>query len=188
MNLLIVCNQMEQAQILSQGIDWEKSGIHQLFTASTYQNALEVCEAALPDIIICNSELPNAEGIGVIKWGRRHAPDTCLCNLIPNNHHALLKSSAKVGTYHQYLFFPAQKKEWEEKLYCISRHVVAQQQDESTFIRYGSAYEKNLHIYLELFWRDLLTNIIVPAKEEILEVAKSRMIPIDFDSYQIECL
>lgn len=70
MELLIVDDQTSVVNGLVKGIPWSKFGITNVFTAFNTQEAKEVLLSQQIDIMLCDIEMPNENGIALLQWAR----------------------------------------------------------------------------------------------------------------------
>lgn len=76
MNLLIVDDQAKVVQGLLKGIDWPAYGIDQVYGALSVAGALEIFQAHAIDVLLCDIEMPIANGLSLVQWVKEHGLDT----------------------------------------------------------------------------------------------------------------
>lgn len=57
-------------------INWEKLGIHTVFSANSFDEAKTVFETNGVDILICDIEMPQRSGIDLLHWVRENHSET----------------------------------------------------------------------------------------------------------------
>ena len=75
MNILIVDDEVIVVNLLKKHIDWQGLGIHEVFTAYTAMDARRLVSGNQIDIIICDIEMPQENGLMLLAWIRENFPD-----------------------------------------------------------------------------------------------------------------
>ena len=81
MNILIVDDEVIVVNLLKKHIDWQGLGIHEVFTAYTAMDARRLVSGNQIDIIICDIEMPQENGLMLLAWIRENFPD--IVKIIP---------------------------------------------------------------------------------------------------------
>lgn len=68
MILLIVNDIVMEAQTMASDIDWPKYGIDRVYTAFNTKDARKLIEENPVDILLCDIEMPNENGLSLIRW------------------------------------------------------------------------------------------------------------------------
>ena len=68
MNLLIVNDIAIEAKTMASDIAWKKYGIDEVYTAFSPAAAREVIRAQQVDILLCDIEMPDENGLSLIRW------------------------------------------------------------------------------------------------------------------------
>lgn len=68
MVLLIVNDIAIEARTMASDIPWEAYGIHQVFTAFSANDARKVIRENPVDILLCDIEMPDENGLSLIRW------------------------------------------------------------------------------------------------------------------------
>lgn len=68
MNLLIVNDIAIEAKTMASDIEWEYYGIDTVFTAFNANMAREVIQEHFIDILLCDIEMPDENGLSLIRW------------------------------------------------------------------------------------------------------------------------
>lgn len=99
MNILIVDDEIVIINILKETIDWKSIGIDQVFSAYNAFEARKVLEEHSIDIIICDIEMPQENGLQLLKWVNKYYPN--ILNIIltgfPDFNYA--QSAISIGVY-----------------------------------------------------------------------------------------
>ena len=75
MNLLIVNDIVMEANTMASGIPWEKSGIDRVHTAYSAGAAREIIRGNPIDILLCDIEMPDENGLSLIRWIKENGYD-----------------------------------------------------------------------------------------------------------------
>lgn len=76
MKMLIVDDQWATLQAITNNIDWDSEGIEQVFSAQNAMEARLVFKKSVPDIMICDIEMPVESGIDLCRWVREKGHQT----------------------------------------------------------------------------------------------------------------
>ena len=68
MNLLIVNDIVIEANTMASDIPWETCGITNVFTAYNANGARTIIEENTIDILLCDIEMPDENGLSLIRW------------------------------------------------------------------------------------------------------------------------
>ena len=68
MNLLIVNDIVIEAKTMASDIPWKDYGIENVFTAFSARQAREVIQDNTVDILLCDIEMPEENGLSLIRW------------------------------------------------------------------------------------------------------------------------
>lgn len=75
MNILIVDDEVIIVTLIKKHIDWQSLGIDQVFTAYTAVDARKIAAENEIDIIVCDIEMPQENGLYLLAWVRETFPD-----------------------------------------------------------------------------------------------------------------
>lgn len=68
MKMLIVDDDVSILKMIETACDWKKLGIDVLLQANSGISAINVIKEESPDIILCDIEMPQGDGMGVLRW------------------------------------------------------------------------------------------------------------------------
>ena len=74
-SVLIVDDEELALQGLELGIDWDSLNIHRLYKAHCRDDAVRLLKREIVDIVITDIEMPNGDGLDLIKWVKDNQPD-----------------------------------------------------------------------------------------------------------------
>lgn len=184
MKILVLDERDKIVQLEQQKINWKNCGIDEVWMTSDCYEAIQKIGEIKTDIVFCNFELNNNAGIKLIKY-LENMHTVFLCIMIHRNQSMKFqKPVLKYGSNLEYIFFPIPREKLEEKIKHIvgfMRHI----NDKETVLDYGYWFIKNLTVYQELFWKDLLKGVLPSGKKNILEIARQRNISLTQSGYYI---
>src|SRR5690554_2607174 len=75
MNCLLIDDDIPTIDVLRDVVDWQIFGVTTVQSAHNIHDAKLLFEYGIPDIIICDIEMPKGYGIDMIKWVRENDHD-----------------------------------------------------------------------------------------------------------------
>ena len=76
MRLLIVDDEIFVIQGIMDGVNWDALGFSEVLQANCYSQAVAILEKQPVDIVLCDIEMPEANGLELIAWINDNQPDT----------------------------------------------------------------------------------------------------------------
>ncbi len=76
MKLLIVDDEPIAVQGIVDGVDMDRLGFEEVFSAGSYAEAISVLSEHRIDLAICDIEMPDENGIALLEWINSHSSDT----------------------------------------------------------------------------------------------------------------
>lgn len=73
-SLLIVDDEYYALEAMKHAVDWSDIGFDRLYTAMSADEAREVLTQEKIDIMICDIEMPEEDGLSLQSWVREHVP------------------------------------------------------------------------------------------------------------------
>ncbi|HHV12713.1 MAG TPA: response regulator [Clostridiales bacterium] len=115
MNILIVDDEVATIQILKKAIDWDSIGIDSVHTAYNAVQAREVLSQNKIDIIICDIEMPQENGLQLIQWVQGLYPQIINIILTGFADFNYARSAISLGVY-QFMLKPVSFEELENTI------------------------------------------------------------------------
>lgn len=160
MNILLVDDEVAVIQILKKAVCWEELGINEVFTAYNAQEAKRIVTQESIQIIISDIEMPQENGISFLTWVQEEYPD--IVNIIltgfPDFNYAI--DAISIGVF-KFLLKPIVFKELKAVVEEAVQNIREEQKREEQR-RYGEYYEENRGKTEKIFYRDLLSEEILP--------------------------
>lgn len=164
MRLLIVDDEQFAVEGILHCCDWKELGIKEVFTANSAEEARGILRDKKIDLLICDIEMPDEDGLSLVGWVKKHSPGTESLFLTCHSEFTYAKKAINLGSF-DYLLKPVDQ---EELLPAISGMIVAIREKEE-YQSYNEMYHKYLNLWqkekpkrMERFWQDLLSRSILP--------------------------
>lgn len=122
MRALIVDDDIYSIQGLNKGVNWEKCGIDEVYTASSASAARKILQDQDMDVIVCDIEMPSENGIELLKWIREKWPDRLVMFYSCHADFLYAQIAVKMNVF-DYVLKPAPYSEIEEALKKAVDHV-----------------------------------------------------------------
>ncbi len=176
MTVLIVEDDLLTAEVVRDSINWSFFEINKVEMAHNVLGAKKIFSENIPDIVICDIEMPKGSGLDLLKWVRE------------NN----LKSEFIFLTNHENFDFASEALEYNAISYitkpfdiaktekAISKAVDKIKKENMTkqFSEYGKYWLENKRVIVSDFWKELLFFGIPAKRAEILNEIKKRKISV----------
>ncbi|MCL2164980.1 MAG: helix-turn-helix domain-containing protein [Oscillospiraceae bacterium] len=102
-------------------LDWKRLSFGVPYTASSYEQAIEVFDRTQIDILVSDIEMLGYSGIDLISWARRNRPRTLCCFLTCHAQFSYAQRAIELGAV-GYLLKPINAADLEELLSnCVSK-------------------------------------------------------------------
>lgn len=147
MKLLIVDDQYTVVDGLLEGIDWRSLGISQTFGVYSAAQAQQILREQNIDIMLCDIEMPNEDGLSLVAWIRAQKLDVCVILLTAHAEFSYAQESVRLNVF-EYILQPAPYAKIAD---AVQRAVqrVRQAQDNRRMTEYGHEYVRRQHTLVE---------------------------------------
>ena len=111
-NALIVDDEVLIVQLLVENVDWSSAGIERVFKAHNAVMARKIIEEETIDVLVCDIEMPQEDGLHLIEWTREQSPETIniILTAFPDFNYA--RKAIQLGVF-RYLLKPVSFDELE---------------------------------------------------------------------------
>lgn len=153
MRVLIVDDDLPTVDVIQRSIRWDSLQITHVDTAYDVSSAKTSIQASVPDILLCDIEMPGGTGIDLMQWIREQ---NLPCRIIFITCHMSFEyaSAAITGRAFGYITKPFDRKQTEAVIAKAVNDII--RHDELlTFSDYGKRYLKAKDTLEEQFWRKL---------------------------------
>ncbi len=76
MKLLIVDDEMIAIQAIMNGVNWDMLDFEEIMQANSYAQAVEIMEKKPAEVVLCDIEMQDQNGLELIAWINEHYPET----------------------------------------------------------------------------------------------------------------
>ncbi len=154
MKLLIVDDQLATLKGLSEEIDWKREGIGEVATARNAMEARIVFQKGVPDIMICDIEMPVENGIQLGRWVRSMGYGTKLIYLTCHSEFEYAKEALELRAV-DYILQPAPYEEVAEVVRKALRDIAEDERKTKTLNK-ARAFEETQGYFFQSVWKDCL--------------------------------
>lgn len=160
-------------------IDWAAFGIESVHTALGKEQALDIMEHQLINIIISDIEMPRGSGLELLAWVKKNRPNIETIFVTCHADFRYAQQAIQMGSL-EFLLKPVNRDELVDALKKAIEKI--EKTDNLTHnSRYGQFWAKHQPLLLEHFWIDLLNHDIIPLRQEIARAASERNIPFNIE-------
>ncbi|MNO34692.1 Alginate biosynthesis transcriptional regulatory protein AlgB [compost metagenome] len=163
MRLLIVDDEQFAVEGILYCCEWKEYDIEEVFTANSADEARAILKENRIDVLICDIEMPDEDGLSLVGWVKENCPWTESLFLTCHSEFTYAKKAINLGSF-DYLLKPVDK---EELLSAVSGMVHAIR-EKKEYESYNEMYHKYLNLWqkekpkrVERFWHDLLSRRIL---------------------------
>lgn len=166
--LLIVDDEIHAVRGISACLNWQSLGFVKVHTAYNIRQAMEVFANQPIDIMICDIEMPNGNGLDLLDWVRQNYTRTISILLTCHSEFSYAKQAIQLGAM-EYLLKPVRANELEDVIRKAQVKIDQEREllNKNELYRHYYGLWSNYHSeLLERFWFELLNGRISsePAK------------------------
>lgn len=138
MNIILVDDNISTTSLLKSSIDWKSLKIDEVFSANSAQEAKEIIAKNHIDILICDIEMPQQDGISLVRELRNHNSKIVCFFLTAHAEFEFARAAIELNSI-DYILKPFNLLELTNKIKKAVEIVRGQSQD-SKYIKYGKAW------------------------------------------------
>ncbi|AIQ65319.1 AraC family transcriptional regulator [Paenibacillus stellifer] len=161
--MLVVDDEQFAVEGIVHGRDWSLLGIGKVFTANGADEARKILTRERIDILICDIEMPDEDGLSLVGWVREHSPHTESLFLTCHTEFAYAKKAVSLGSF-DYLLKPVDGEELSAAVTGMLQAIREKEEQQSyneMYRKYRSLWQKEQPRRIERFWQDLLSRRIL---------------------------
>lgn len=162
MKLLIVDDQQASLQGLACNIPWEQEGFDQVETARNAMEARLCFQRGVPDVMLCDIEMPVENGIDLCRWVRQNNYPTKMLFLTCHAKFDYAKDAIELGVV-DYIVQPTPYETIQSKIHQIVE-LIAQQEQLCQLQKLGRDYELKHSEIVNSLWRDYIQGAVSAKK------------------------
>ncbi|MFC4306049.1 response regulator [Cohnella boryungensis] len=179
-HLLIVDDEIHAIEGVKADLDLQKLRISELYTANNIRQAKEWFESKTIDILLCDIEMPQGNGLELLSWVRERAPNTVTIFLTSHADFKYAKEALTLGSF-DYLLKPVLAEELENVI-RKAQGVIDKNSENNRNVKFHQLWQKHQSFIIERFWLDLINHSIPSYPAAIRDQVEQRHIPVTEDS------
>lgn len=176
MTVLMVDDEILAIRALRSMVDWKSYGFNKIYEAMNLADAQRIIQTVSVDLIFCDVELQNENGLDLLKWLRQNNLQTLCLLLTCHAEFGYAKQAIEYKVY-RYLLKPIDRAALNDVLRdvqaLLQRRNAASQKDEGLL-------RKMRRMQAENFWRDLVEMRIPDEEALIREELEDRQLDFPF--------
>ncbi|TBL79901.1 response regulator [Paenibacillus thalictri] len=177
--LLIVDDEIHAVSAVQSGVDWAKLSISEVYVAYSAKQAKEVFANHEIDLMICDIEMPQGNGLDLLTWVREQFRSTETVFLTCHSDFSYAKKALQLGSV-DYMLKPVRYSELEDVLQKAIDRIREKREQlafNETYSHYFKLWSMHQPILIERFWQDLLNQTIPSKMQQIREALLQQNIP-----------
>jgi two-component system response regulator YesN len=174
---LVVDDDIPTTQAIRDSVDWKAFFVSEVFIAHNIGAAKKLIIEYLPEIIVCDIEMPKGSGIDLIKWVRERGLESRFIFLTCHEDFIYASEAIKYAA-DAYVTKPFDVKNIQDVL-AKAAEKTAYQRQLRQYQDYGERWMSNLHTRENSFWREMLFGSIPQDIRSIETEIESRGIGCD---------
>ncbi|MCZ8518297.1 MULTISPECIES: helix-turn-helix domain-containing protein [Paenibacillus] len=182
-SLLIVDDEKFAADGISRCGDWGNLGIEQVYVAYHAREARAILLSSRIDVMICDIEMPDENGLELVAWVKANSPHTESVFLTCHSEFAFAKQAVQLGSF-DYLLKPVDEKELFSIVETMLRAVedkAEQKHYNDMYSKYKSLWDKQQPILAERFWGDFLSRRILTFGDFLARALEDAQLPLSVE-------
>ena len=160
MTLLIVDDEWYAVKGISEGIDWRETEIDEVLEAFSAQEALRILEERRVDVLLCDIEMPEMNGLELShRWAER-SPGTKIIFLTGHASFPYANEAVRLKAF-DYILKPVEHSALVQAVNRAARQAQSDAARESDALRwqaYSARLAAELPEHTRLFWRNVIDN------------------------------
>jgi two-component system response regulator YesN len=188
--LLIVDDEVHAANGVRTGIEWNRFDISNVFVAYNIRQAKEIFDSHSIDLMICDIEMPQGNGIELLTWVKENHPNTESIFLTCHADFAYAKQALQLGSF-DYLLKPIRYQELELVVGKAIQSITQEHENRKfteTLKHYYDLWSTHHPLLVERLWLDLINKSVSPSAQQIDEILQKRGIAYSSQSRFIPIL
>ncbi|MFC5703989.1 helix-turn-helix domain-containing protein [Cohnella faecalis] len=177
LSLLIVDDEKLLTESLKEDIDWAKLGIGSVYTAYNSHQAKQMFERASIDLMLCDIEMPQGNGLELLAWVKEHYPLTESVFMTCHAEFKLAQRAMQLGSF-DYLLKPVPADELCQVVGKIANKI-KKDNEIKQYSRIGQYWSRHQPLLAERFWMDIINHTIPSSLDLIQKEASERSITFD---------
>jgi two-component system, response regulator YesN len=182
-SLMIVDDEVLTVKVIAAHYDWTALDVGEIFMANSMRQACELFELHRIDIMICDIEMPQGNGLELLAWMREHHLNTVTIFLTGHADFQYCKKAIELSSIN-YVLKPIDFSKLQVVIESALK-LVDEQIKANEYKSLGEKWIDNSQKMVKQFWLEVLAETIVPSRGEIVRTAQRRNIPFDVEKKYI---
>lgn len=179
--MLVVDDERFAVDGICHSADWRALGIETIHTANHADEARRILTEHRIDILICDIEMPDEDGLSLVRWVKEHSPHTEALFLTCHSEFSYAKQAINIGSF-DYLLKPADGEELEQAVMRMLQAIKEKEeslQHNELYRKYKELWSKQQPLLAERFWQDLLSRRILSFGDFLARAIQDAQIALD---------
>lgn len=162
---------------LKMSVNWDHIGVSDILTAYNTRQAKEIFGTGKVDIMLCDIEMPEENGMDLLAWVKEHYPSTESVFLTCHADFTFARQAIELGSS-DYILKPVPP----EKLEAVVLKLINKIRKQNELAEQSQSWVHHHPLFIERFWLDLINLVIPPSQDAVRQVIEERKIPIEADT------
>ncbi|WP_261304967.1 response regulator [Paenibacillus andongensis] len=189
-SILIVDDEVTAVSAVRSGVDWDKLSVRDVHVAYSVNQAKEVFNQHEIDVLICDIEMPQANGLELLTWVKEQYPSTESIFLTCHSDFVYAKKALQLGSI-DYMLKPVRYHELEEVIQKATEKIEENREQRAfneSYMQYYNLWSVSQPILIERFWQDLFNRITPSNPHLIQEILEKQNIPYQKEQHFLPVL
>lgn len=180
-SLLIVDDEYYAVEAMLHAVEWQQIGIHHLYTAMSADEARSILRQESIDIMICDIEMPEENGLSLQDWVKHHLDQVETIFLTGHAEFSYAQKAVQLGSF-DYLLKPINS----DLLIETVRRALEKRNRHLEFLKLSEMYDNYTKEDLSYkpkrisrFWKDLYSSRYPRSEAELRELKRIYHVDID---------
>jgi two-component system response regulator YesN len=181
--VLLVDDEIFAVKGIVSGVHWGRLGVSEVLEAYHAERAKQILMETPIDIVVCDIEMPEENGLELVQWINLNKPDVISVFLTCHADFSFARKAIQLGSY-DYLLKPVIFSELESVLECALRKSRERREKEKAaekLLKYESIWEDKKAERIERFWHDILSQRLLAKDSVIQEAISEYQLPISHE-------
>ncbi|SDD58862.1 two-component system, response regulator YesN [Paenibacillus sp. UNCCL117] len=179
--VLLVDDELFAVKGMMSGVNWERLGISEVIEAYHAEEAKKSLLQLSIDLMLCDIEMPEENGLQLVEWVRAHKPEVTVIFLTCHAEFSFAQKAVQLGSY-DYLLKPVIFSELENVVAKALEGIREKRESiESTehLKKYRSLWENKKTALIERFWQDILSQRLLPSEKTFDSAMTDYQLPVE---------
>jgi two-component system response regulator YesN len=182
--LLIVDDEWFAVEGVEKGVDWDNLKFTEIYKAYNTEQAREIMLRTTIDIIICDIEMPDGNGIELMEWTKERFPAIEAIFLTCHANFKYAQRAVHLGSF-EYLLKPVEFELLRQTVKNALDKLIEERKTKQlneAYTQYFDLWEAKKPVLFERFWQDLFWQRIISTESHIEKAIESYMMPLPIQS------